>query len=430
MANSRITQIQFAPRVPFEGKRVAAYARVSSGKDAMLQSLASQVSYYSDLIQKHCGWEYVGVYADEAKTGTKDSRESFQRLLADCRAGKIDMVITKSISRFARNTVTLLSTVRELKMLGIDVFFEEQNIHSISADGELMLTILASYAQEESLSVSENQKWRVRKNFEEGKPWDCTMLGYRVKDGVFQIVPEEAKTVRLVFSLFLEGYGKQAIANRLNEMGIPTRMNKSWCQATISKMFRNEKYAGDLLLQKTFRTDHLSKQTQINRGELPQYFVQEAHEPIIDRATFEAVQEELSRRAAAVTVNTGSETAFTGKIHCSICGKNYRRKTTPTGFVWICATFNTKGKKHCASKQIPEETLKAECAAILGTDGFDAAAFSERIAFITAQSNNQLEFHFKDGTAATTQWQDRSRRESWTDDKRQKAREKATRRNG
>jgi hypothetical protein len=207
-------------------------------------------------------------------------------------------------------------------------------------------------------------------------------------------------------------------------------MNKSWCQATISKMLRNEKYAGDLLLQKTFRTDHLSKQTQINRGELPQYFVQEAHEPIIDRATFEAVQEELSRRAAAVTVKTGSETAFTGKIHCSICGKNYRRKTTPTGFVWICATFNTKGKKHCASKQIPEETLKAECAAILGTDGFDAAAFSEQITFITAQQNNQLEFHFKDGTAATTQWQDRSRPESWTEDKRQKAREKATRRNG
>ena len=146
MANSRITQIEFAPRVPFDGKRVAAYARVSSGKDAMLQSLASQVCYYSDLIQKHCGWEYVGVYADEAKTGTKDSRESFQRLLADCRAGKVDMVITKSISRFARNTVTLLSTVRELKTLGIDVFFEEQNIHSISADGELMLTILASYA--------------------------------------------------------------------------------------------------------------------------------------------------------------------------------------------------------------------------------------------------------------------------------------------
>ena len=151
-------------------KRVAAYARVSSGKDAMLHSLSAQISYYSDLIQNHSGWQYAGVYADEALTGTKDNRENFQRLLADCRAGNVDMVITKSISRFARNTVTLLETVRELKNMGVDVFFEEQNIHSLSADGELMLTILASYAQEESLSASENQKWRVKRNFENGMP--------------------------------------------------------------------------------------------------------------------------------------------------------------------------------------------------------------------------------------------------------------------
>ena len=150
--------------------RVAAYARVSSAKDAMRHSLSAQVSYYSGLIQRHPGWAYAGVYSNEAKTGTKDSREGFTRLLSDCRAGRVDAVITKSISRFARNTVTLLETVRELKGLGIDVYFEEQNIHTLSADGELMLSILASYAQEESLSASENQKWRVRKNFEEGRP--------------------------------------------------------------------------------------------------------------------------------------------------------------------------------------------------------------------------------------------------------------------
>jgi DNA invertase Pin-like site-specific DNA recombinase len=152
----KIEQVRFAESAP-KKKRVAAYARVSSGKDAMLHSLSAQVSYYSDYIQKH-GWEYAGVYADEAITGTKDKREGFQKLLAECRNGNVDMVITKSISRFARNTVTLLSTVRELKSLGVDVYFEEQNIHTTSADGELMLTILASYAQEESLSVSENMK--------------------------------------------------------------------------------------------------------------------------------------------------------------------------------------------------------------------------------------------------------------------------------
>lgn len=161
----RITILTF-PKIPTAKKRVAAYARVSSGKDAMLHSLSAQVSYYSSLIQAHNDWEYVGVYADEAITGTKQMRKNFQRLLDDCRDGKIDLIITKSISRFARNTVTLLETVRKLKLLGIDVYFEEQSIHAISADGELMLTILASYAQEESRSASKNQKWRIKKNFE------------------------------------------------------------------------------------------------------------------------------------------------------------------------------------------------------------------------------------------------------------------------
>ena len=158
-ATSRLAQL----------KRVATYARVSSGKDAMLHSLSAQVSHYSQKIQAHKGWQYIGVYTDEAATGTKEDRSGFQRLLADCRAGHIDMIMTKSISRFARNTVTLLETVRELKTLGVDVFFEEQNLHSTSADGELMLTILASYAQEESRSVSENCKWRIRKGFERGE---------------------------------------------------------------------------------------------------------------------------------------------------------------------------------------------------------------------------------------------------------------------
>ena len=170
--------------------RVAAYARVSSAKDAMRQSLSAQVSYYSSLIQRHPGWQYASVFADEAKTGTKDSREGFQKMIAACRAGSVDAIITKSISRFARNTVTLLETVRELKGYGVDVFFEEQNIHTLSADGELMLSILASYAQEESLSASENQKWRIKKNFEEVKPWSSTLLGYRNVNGRFEIVPE------------------------------------------------------------------------------------------------------------------------------------------------------------------------------------------------------------------------------------------------
>lgn len=405
-------------------KRVAAYARVSSGKDAMLHSLSSQVAYYSSLIQKHGDWEYAGVYADEAMTGTKECRDEFQRLLADCRAGHIDLILTKSISRFSRNTLTLLETVRELKTLDVDVYFEEQNIHTMSAEGELMMTILASYAQEESLSASENQKWRIKRNFEAGKPWDCTMLGYRVKDGVFELIPKEAETVRLVFSLFLKGYGKQAIANKLNDMGVATRFGKEWHEDTIRKILRNEKHVGDMLLQKTFRSDHLTKQTKINHGELPMYHVQDAHEPIIDRATFDAVQQELARRADSAQVKPGSATVFTGKIRCGICGKNYRRKTTHTSITWACATYNTKGKKYCASKQIPEETLKAVTAGVFGITSFDEDAFAECIAFITVLPDNTLEYAFTDRHTVRTTWKDRSRAESWTEEMRHAAAER------
>ncbi len=404
--------------------RVAAYARVSSGKDAMLQSLSAQISYYSALIQKHSGWEYAGVYADEAVTGTKDNRPQFVKMIQDCRNGKIDMVVTKSISRFARNTVTLLTTVRELKAYGIDVYFEEQNIHSISGDGELMLTILASYAQEESLSVSENCKWRIRKGFEDGKLTCCAMLGYRSRKGMLEVVPEEAEIVKLIFSLFLEGYGKQAIVNKLNEAGLLSRFGNQWHMDTVGKILRNEKYCGDLLLQKTFRTDHLTKRTKKNNGEMPMYYVQEAHEPIIDRATFKATQAELDRRAKAFCVPKGSFTVFTTKIRCGICGKNYRRKTTPYNVVWCCATYNTKGKSHCASKQIPESILFAVTADMLGMDDFNGDAFTERVEFITALPDNSLKYQFRDGQTQIIQWQDRSRSESWTDGMRQRAREK------
>jgi len=194
-----ITRIQAPPKPP-ERQRVAAYSRVSDGKDAMLHSLSAQVSYYSSMIQRNPEWVYAGTYADEALTGTKDARPEFQRLLADCQAGKIDAVITKSVSRFARNTVDTLETVRELRALDIDVFFEEQGIHTLGAEGELLLTLLASYAQEESYSVSENCKWRIRKQFAEGQPTPCKVYGY-TRD--YEIIPEQAAVRLASFSVLL-----------------------------------------------------------------------------------------------------------------------------------------------------------------------------------------------------------------------------------
>ena len=224
-----ITKIeQFIPAQP-KAERVAAYARVSTGKDAMRHSLAAQISYYSDMIQKHHGWLYCGVYADEALTGTKDNRDNFQRMLRDCRAGKLDRIITKSISRFARNTVTLLETVRELKLLGVDVLFEEQNIHTLSADGELMLTILASYAQAESLSASENLKWRIRKGFEKGEIFCLSMMyGYDREDKQLVINKKEAKVVKEIFKRVLDGESMNSIAKDLNSRKIKTKQGYDW----------------------------------------------------------------------------------------------------------------------------------------------------------------------------------------------------------
>ncbi len=407
-------------------KRVAAYARVSNGKDAMLHSLSAQVSYYSDLIQKHGDWLYAGVYTDEAKTGTKDSRAGFQSLIADCRAGKIDMVITKSISRFARNTVTLLQTVRECKALGVDIYFEEQNIHTMSGDGELMMTILASYAQEESRSASENQKWRIKRNFEAGIPWDGTLLGYRLENGRYVIVPKEAELVRRIYNEYLSGKGYPSIAKMLNDEGIPSRFGGKWNQSSISRILSNYTYTGNLLLQKTFRENHITKRKMLNNGELPKYLAEESHEAIIDVETFQAVQEEKSRRAARFIKNPAPKKTypFTSLLVCDKCGKNYRRKVTKTGPVWICDTFNSLGKAACASKQIPEPTLQQVTADVLGQKDFTHERLCSQIQLIRVCNENTLIFCFKDGSEVTRKWKDRSRSESWTDEMKETARRK------
>ena len=414
-----VTQTRFPKAQLPKLTRVAAYARVSSGKDAMLHSLSAQVSYYSNLIQNHSGWQYVGVYADEALTGTKENRENFQRLLTDCRSGKVDMIITKSISRFARNTVTLLETVRELKNMGVDVFFEEQNIHSLSADGELMLTILASYAQEESLSASENQKWRVKQKFSNGQPWRTYMLGYRYDGEQLVIVPEEAEIVRSIFADYLDGKGVVAIMKRLNEEGILTQQGFTWHQSAVQRVLRNYTYTGNLLLQTKFRENHLTKRTVINRGELPQYHIQNSHEPIIDMGTYKAVQIEMAHRADQFGKPQTTVTyPFTGLITCAGCGKHYRRKMKKTGPVWICSTYNTLGKAACQSKAIPESVL---------IDIVDEIGGIGNLTAIQAANNNTLVLTLTSGQQIVKQWQDRSRRESWTPEMREAARQRKMR---
>ena len=409
-------------------KRVTAYARVSSGKDAMLQSLAAQVSYYSGLIQRRPDWEYAGVYADEAMTGTKDRRPEFQRMLNDCRDGKIDMIITKSISRFARNTVTLLETVRELKLLGVDVYFEEQNIHSISGDGEFMLTILASYAQEESLSASENCKWRIRKQFEEGELANLRfMFGYSIVKGKVEIDPEQAAIVRMIFENYISGMGGGKIAEKLKEMNVDTVRSGDWNSERVIAILKNEKYTGNALLQKKYVADHLTKKLVRNAGALPMYFAEGTHQAIIDKEIYEKAQMVMEQRCRLYGAigNTRSRYPFSGIIQCENCGKKYKRKVKAGRAVWQCATFLQKGKAACHAKQIPEPVLYSTSAETLGQEEFGDEIFEKEIAEIRVPEFNKLVFVFRDGHTAEKVWQDRSRRESWTDEMRLAAREKA-----
>lgn len=280
-------------------KRVAAYARVSLDSERLMHSLLAQVSYYSEYIQKNPQWIYAGVYADEGISGTRmEKRDEFNRMMKDCDEGMIDIILVKSISRFARNTVDLLNAVRHLKALGIEVRFEKENINSMSNDGELMLSILASFAQEESRSISENVKWGTRKRFEQGIPnGRVRTYGYRWEGDTLVVVQEEAETVKRIYAEFIGGKVPRAIAKGLNDDGITTRMGCKWSDFGIRTILNNITYTGNMLLQKVFVDDPITKHRKTNRGELPRYFVENTHEAIIDKIEFDKVQSEFERRS-------------------------------------------------------------------------------------------------------------------------------------
>lgn len=412
--------------------KVAAYARVSSGKDEMLHSLAAQVSHYSDYIQRQPGWLYIGVYADEAATGTKDNRPEFKRLLADCKSGGIDLVLTKSISRFARNTVDLLETVRELKSMGVDVFFEEQNLHTMSGDGELMLTILASYAQEESRSASENCKWRIRKRFENGELANLRfMFGYHIVKGKVEIDPELASVVQMIFKDYIGGMGGGKVAEKLKRMNVPRPFNGEWCSERVIEIIKNEKYTGNALLQKKFVMDHLSKKLVHNIGQLPRYYAECTHPVIIDQETFDMAQAILnSRRMKGKTKSsTCSRYPFSSLLQCVLCGKKYKRKDRKGKVAWYCSTFLEKGKMSCPSRQVPEPVLYSLGTEVLGLEEFSAEVFRKEIAEILVPEPGKLIFVFHDGHTVEKLWQHKSRRQSWTEEMRETARNYAKRRN-
>ena len=396
----KISRIE--PKLPViqARKKVAAYARVSRDTERLMHSVSAQVSYYSALIQKNPEWEYAGVYADMGISGTDTSRRGeFIRMLADCEAGKIDIILTKSISRFARNTVDLLETVRHLKDLGIEVRFEKEHINSLSEDGELMLTLLASFAQEESRSISENVKWGVRKRFQSGEIGAANkhILGYQYDEDEkkYVIIPEEAEAVRWMFKMYIDGVPLRGIAESMNSAGIRTTLGNDFQEASVRQLIFNEVYAGDIRRQKCYMADPITKTKVKNCGELPQYYMADCHEAIIDRETYAKVQAEMERRAGLVNPTY----PFTGKIKCGICGQSFtRRKGTTKGkeyVSWFCRAKKEVGMT-CTSRNYSEQNLMEICAKLMGTDSFDGTAFESSVRLISALPDGSLEVQFFD----------------------------------
>ena len=360
----------------YHQKRVAAYCRVSTDSEEQLTSYQNQMRVYTEMIAANKDWEFAGLYADEGISGTRaDKRPEFQRMIRDCQNGKIDYIITKSVSRFARNTVECLEYVRSLKAQGIGIFFEEQNIDTLKNESELYLVIYAGFAQSESESISKHITWTYRKKFEEGKVsfQYKNFLGYRKgTDNQPEIVPEEAAIVERIYEMFLAGQPVKVIAQTLQaeKIEIPGK-NLSFSKNMIMNILRNEKYCGDCILQKTVTVDCISKTRKVNQGEAPMYIVENNHPAIISREVFNRAQEELIRRQALRAKSDKTSITATGKyskyaltevLQCAECGSRYRRVTwTAHGrkkIVWRCISRLDYGTKHCKdSITVEEEAL-------------------------------------------------------------------------
>lgn len=348
-------------------RKVAGYARVSTDHEDQQTSYATQVKYYTEYIKSRDDWEFAGLYSDEGISATNTKhREGFNQMVKDALDGKIELIITKSVSRFARNTVDSLSTIRKLKEHKIECYFEKENIWTFDSKGELLLTIMSSLAQEGSRSISENVKWGHRKRFADGKVSVAysRFLGYKKgPNGGLVVVPEEARTIKLIYKLFMEGLGMKTIAKELTKRGLKTPGGKyTWSTSTVSSILRNEKYKGDALLQKSYTVDFLTKKTKINEGEVPQYYVEHDHEAIIEPQLFDFVQVELKRRSKARKYYSGTS-IFSTKIQCAECGGWYGAKVWHSNDKYrrIIYQCNNKfrNKTGCRTPHLTEEEIKA-----------------------------------------------------------------------
>lgn len=387
---SVVTKIKGIPTLA-KRKRVAAYVRVSRDSDHMLHSFLAQVDYFKQLILSNNGWELVKVYADYGISGAREKRPEFDKMIEDCRNRKIDLILTKSVSRFARNTKVLLSSTRELKELGIDIYFEEQKLHSLSSDGELILTLLGSFAEAEAKSNSQNILWRVRNKLKEGiSSNNPHRYGYEVINGKYVPKVDEAKAIRRIFDLALSGMGGNLIAKIMKNEGNPYIEGSDWNAKGIIRILRNEFYIGDELLQKGYVDNYKKK---INDGVLPKYLVENNHEAIIERDVFYKVQEILNTREGNHDKRRIRD--FSKKIRCGLCGHVYSPETLKNGDIrWTCSS---RKKSHCKNRSVQESYLKRSIEEALGWSSFSIDKFNESFVEILIYPNNILGLVTKDG---------------------------------
>ena len=383
-------------------KRVAAYARVSMETDQLLHSLSAQISFYSSLIQKNPEWEFAGVYADEGVTGVKTTpRKEFHRLMADCDDGKINLVITKSVSRFARDTVDCLNAIRHLKDIGVEVRFEREGISTFSADGELLLTLLASFAQAESESIGANVRWALRKKFQQGIPnghkapygyyWDGA-------DGIFRVIPEQGEVVKEIYKRYISGESAYKIAKDLEKQGVVGQSGRPMCDSTIKDILSSISYTGTMLLQKNFQAEHHVRKK--NKGELPMYAVEEMFEPLVTIEDFEKAKAIRKERAEGRANKNPKLTKFSGRVTCGKCGGGISRRTAKGHKYWVCNAKERKGRDVCDMKTLREEELESATVSALGE--MSDEEFRRKVSSIRVYED-KIEFRLDSGRAKIIQ---------------------------
>jgi len=426
----KITTIKAKPK---EEKltRVAAYARVSMDTERLSHSLTAQIEYYNEYIGKHPNWVLVGIFGDYAISGTSADRPEFKKMLKMCDEGKIDLILCKSISRFARNTVDLLKICRDLKIKGVEVIFEKENISTFTSDGELMLSLLASFAEEESVSISNNVKWGTKKRFEQGIPnGEFVIYGYRWVDHKLTIYEEEAQWVRYAFEQYIAGASCMDIVKHLNGLGVKTYKGCTFQDSTIRAWLTNITYTGNLILQKEYKTSPIDGKRKKNKGELEQYYVENHHEPIVPLELFLAVGEEKKRRAALGPFGNKSlnTSVYTSRIRCGCCGKSYVRSTSSNHGkystygekvqVWSCIQNKQKGRR-CPGKQVVQIKIFDAIKHALGIDYYNDDVFKENVEKIIVHSDEmRLEIHLLNGEIKNEYYTRQSHTASWTEERR------------